>query len=178
METFQTRGALRLSASAGSGKTYSLTNLYLKRALQFPDSFRGMIAITFTNKAAAELKERIIQRLIQLTSKPIEEKDLTYFEFERPEVLQSRSAEVLNKILHDFDAFRVTTIDSFFQTLFSQLAFEANLPHGLRTELDIESVKKEVLEEGLKDIPENIKSILLMRCIRLLRMVLTPCLKP
>jgi ATP-dependent helicase/nuclease subunit A len=168
METFQTKGALRLSASAGSGKTYSLTNLYLKKALPFPDSFRGIIAITFTNKAAAELKERIVQRLIQLTSKPIEDKDLTYFEFEKPELLQKRSTEVLNKILHDFDAFRVTTIDSFFQNLFSQLAFEANLPHGLRTELDIESVKKEVLEEGLKDIPENIKSILLENIIHIL----------
>ena len=168
METFQTHGALRLSASAGSGKTYSLTNLYLKKALQYPDSYRGIIAITFTNKAAAELKERIIQRLIYLTEKPIDENDRQFFGFETNEILQKRAIEVLNKILHNFDAFRVTTIDSFFQTLFSQLAFEANLPTGLRTELDIEIVKKEVLEEGLKDIPPEIKSILLENIIQIL----------
>ena len=168
MEHFPTQGALRISASAGSGKTFTLTNLYIKKALQYPNAFKGMIAITFTNKAASELRERIIERLIQLATKEIRNEDLDFLEFQSGEILKKRANEVLQKILHDFDDFKVTTIDSFFQSLFSKLAFEANLPHGLKTELDLEIVKKEVIEIGLKELPEKMKTILLENIVQIL----------
>ena len=53
------------SSSAGSGKTYTLTKEYLKLALQSPDPsyYRTILAITFTNDAATEMKERILHAL-------------------------------------------------------------------------------------------------------------------
>ncbi len=53
------------SSSAGSGKTYTLTKEYLKLALQHdnPNYFRHILAITFTNDAASEMKERILLAL-------------------------------------------------------------------------------------------------------------------
>ena len=169
MENYPKSGPFRLSASAGSGKTYALTNLYVKSALQFPDAFKGIIAITFTNKAAGELRDRIVKKLQILATSKIEPKELEFFEFSDSQKLNSSATSILNKILHNYDFFQVTTIDSFFQTLFSQLAFEANLPPGLKIELDQSKVSDEVLEEGLKDIHEELKSILLENLIQKLK---------
>ena len=48
-------------ASAGSGKTYTLSKTYLELLLQDknPNSYRNILAVTFTNKAAKEMKERV-----------------------------------------------------------------------------------------------------------------------
>ena len=142
-------GALRISASAGSGKTYSLTRLFIERSLRFPTAYAGIVAITFTNKAANELKERIVSRLKELTNPDRNPEDQDLFGFEDRLQLAARSRQILNRVLHDFDNLKVTTIDSFFQSVFSQLAYEANLPPGLTSEVDLTLIKKEVLEEGM-----------------------------
>lgn len=148
-------GALRISASAGSGKTYSLTRLFILRALRYPNAYAGIVAITFTNKAANELKERIISRLKELTNPLRKPEDQDLFGFDDRQQLAERARQVLNRVLHDFDNLKVTTIDSFFQTVFSQLAYEANLPPGLKSEVDLTLIKKEVLEEGIRSMGEN-----------------------
>lgn len=63
-------------SSAGSGKTYTLTLEYLKLALANPGAFRQILAVTFTNKATAEMKERIVKELVRLrtTVNPAEKK--------------------------------------------------------------------------------------------------------
>ena len=148
-------GALRISASAGSGKTYSLTRLFIQRALRYPTAYSGIVAITFTNKAANELKERIVSRLKELTNPDRKADDLDLFGFEDRQQLAERAHQVLKRVLHDFDNLKVTTIDSFFQSVFSQLAYEANLPPGLKSEVDLTLIKKEVLEEGIRSMGEN-----------------------
>jgi len=148
-------GAVRISASAGSGKTYSLTRLFIQRALRYPTAYTGIVAITFTNKAANELKERIISTLKELTNVDRKTKDEDLFGFENRQQLAERASQVLHRVLHDFDNLKVTTIDSFFQTVFSQLAYEANLPPGLKSEVDLTLIKKEVLEEGIRSMGEN-----------------------
>jgi ATP-dependent helicase/nuclease subunit A len=55
-------------SSAGSGKTYTLVKEYLIIALQYPLQFSRILAITFTNKATAEMKSRIIGTLDELSS--------------------------------------------------------------------------------------------------------------
>ena len=56
-------------SSAGSGKTFTLTREYLKLAFQNPDHFKKILAVTFTNKATQEMKERIIQNLFDFSRK-------------------------------------------------------------------------------------------------------------
>lgn len=141
-------GAFRISASAGSGKTYSLTRLFLTRMLRDRNAFRGMLAITFTNKAANELRDRILKRLRSLADARQKEKDL--FGFSDRESLARRAGEVLETVLHHSEFLQVGTIDSFFQQVFASLAVELGLPPGLKTELDLSSVKKEILEEILR----------------------------
>lgn len=158
---FPTSGVLRLSASAGSGKTYSLTQLYLQKVLKSPTAFRSVVAITFTNKAANELKQRIVNRLYELSQVMFAEKVYSEFGYATGSLLAESSKKVLLQIVHDFDAFRVMTIDSFFQLLFSQVAFDAGLPHGLEMELDQNRVKAEVLEAGLQSMEDGIRQILL-----------------
>ena len=65
-------------SSAGSGKTSTLVKEYLKIVLDNPAKFRNILAITFTNKAAAEMKERIITALSDLTEQPINIESKTY----------------------------------------------------------------------------------------------------
>jgi ATP-dependent exoDNAse (exonuclease V) beta subunit len=57
-----------LSASAGSGKTYQLVLQYLSILLdsKYPSKYKGIVAITFTNKASLEMKTRIIDALFKL----------------------------------------------------------------------------------------------------------------
>lgn len=162
------KGALRISASAGSGKTFTLTQLYIQRALKSPDAFKGILAITFTNKAANELQEKIIKKLRALTTAQTIASEDEVLGFTSPQHLRERASAVLKQILHQYDDFQVSTIDSFFQSLFSKLSFEAGLPFGLKTELDENMVKNEVLEEGLLNLPENLKKILLENLLEVL----------
>ncbi len=50
-------------ASAGSGKTFALTLEYLTLLFRYPEAHRHILAVTFTNKAAGEMKHRILDRL-------------------------------------------------------------------------------------------------------------------
>lgn len=162
-------GALRVSASAGSGKTYTLSRLYLQKALLHPGAFRGITAITFTNKAAAELKDRILENLHQLSVGDPKVASLAQdLGYENPVSAKNPARQTLKEIIHDFDSFQVTTIDSFFQSLFSGLAYEINLPPGIQPDLDHDLIKNEVLDLGLRQMDEDTQKILLENILDLL----------
>ena len=69
-----------INAAAGSGKTYSLVYAYLKKLLSSndSDSFRKMLALTFTNKAVNEMKERILKSLYLLSCESNKEEIKNY----------------------------------------------------------------------------------------------------
>lgn len=163
------QGALRVSASAGSGKTYTLSQLYLQKALQHPGAFRGVVAITFTNKAAAELKERVLRNLHQLSKGDPKVAGLaTDLGFATPDDAKESARNTLAEILHDFDAFQITTIDSFFQRIFSGLAYEIGLPSGLQPDLDQDLIKNEILDTGLRQMDVDTQKILLENILEML----------
>lgn len=165
------QGALRVSASAGSGKTYTLSLLYIKKALQSPDAFKGIVAITFTNKAAAELKERILKNLYELSlgtgDKKVEDlaKNLGYTNLQE---VAEKARNTLSAVIHDMDSFQITTIDSFFQRIFSGIAYEIKLPQGIQPDLDQTLIKAEVLEMGIRDMDKETMKILLENVMDLL----------
>ena len=120
------------NASAGSGKTYTLVKEYLKIVLSSPrsDMFRNILAVTFTNKAAWEMKTRIINTLEDFSS--ADTKQLSGMmaqlasEIDLPAgELKNRAANVLKSIFEDYSAFSVGTIDSFTTRLVR--SFHANL---------------------------------------------------
>lgn len=138
------------NASAGSGKTFTLVKEYLKILLSNEDifTFQRVLAITFTNKAAAEMKERVLKSLKAfsdgeetiLTSLLMEETSLDQ------ETLQARSEKVLNAILENYSAFYITTIDSFTYKIIKSFAFDLGLSQNFEVEMDAQELLREAVD--------------------------------
>ena len=136
-------------ASAGSGKTFTLAVNFIRLLIEQPDNYRHILAVTFTNKATAEMKQRILSQLYGIAhSLPDSE---AYYEKVREatgmseSIIRQRASQALSMLIHDYSHFRVETIDSFFQSVLRGLARELNLGTGLTIELDI----KRVIGEGV-----------------------------
>ena len=130
-------------ASAGSGKTYRLVLRYLECALAYGDqkAFSRILALTFTNKAAAEMKDRILEDLKNLADgggdKLSELKtNLKLSE----EVLISRAKSLHKEMLHRYSDISVMTIDSFVNRLVRTFARDLALEQDFRIELNSDQV--------------------------------------
>lgn len=148
-------------ASAGSGKTYTLALKYISLALKSGSKgFTHVLAVTFTNKATGEMKDRILENLYGLSrgldANFLEDvKEITKLsELE----IQRKSTEMLCYIMNDFDHFRVETIDSFFQSLLTNLAFELGLTRGFKVDLDDKRVISIAVERILRRIDQEEKN--------------------
>jgi ATP-dependent exoDNAse (exonuclease V) beta subunit len=146
-------------SSAGSGKTYTLTMEYLKLALQHPGAFRGILAVTFTNKATQEMKDRILKELTRLrtTVRQDDKMDSKIMEALKvdEEGLKLRAAQSLTAILHDYSRFSVSTIDSFFQKVVRAFAREIDLNAKFDVELDQDGVLDRVVERVVAKVMED-----------------------
>ena len=149
-------------ASAGSGKTYALTKTFIRLLISKPtesgekrrlrtdaelhDSLPHILAVTFTNKATAEMKQRIVERLADLKRGYVmnqgEKKDPDYLkelaeEFGVPtEVIQEKAGKALKILLLDYGNFQVSTIDSFFQSILRNFTYETDLNESFNLEID------------------------------------------
>jgi ATP-dependent helicase/nuclease subunit A len=133
------KGTLTIySASAGSGKTFRLTGIYLSDLFRSRYNYRKILAVTFTNKATSEMKSRILDNLDRLANGKSSEylSDLMN-ETQRSESwIRAEAREILNSILHDFSRFSVSTIDSFFQKILRAFARDIGIHSGFNIELD------------------------------------------
>jgi ATP-dependent helicase/nuclease subunit A len=144
------KGTLTIySASAGSGKTYTLTEIYLTSLFRSRYSYRKILAVTFTNKATAEMKSRILDNLHKLATGENSDylQDLMKTTGENEEWIRNESGEILNAILHDFSRFSISTIDSFFQKILRAFAREAGLHTGFNVELDYSIILSSAVDE-------------------------------
>lgn len=148
-------------ASAGSGKTYTLALKYISLALKSGSKgFTHVLAVTFTNKATGEMKDRILEKLYGLSrgldANFLEDvKEITDLSEQE---IQRKSTEMLCYIMNDFDHFRVETIDSFFQSLLTNLAFELGLTRGFKVDLDDKRVISIAVERILRRIDQEEKN--------------------
>ena len=144
--------ALKLvRASAGSGKTFALTAHYLTLLFSGKGKFREILAVTFTNKATAEMKERILGALEELASHGFEKSKFAgvlkeSFPDLTDQEVKTKASQIYSSILHDYSRFSVSTIDGFVQQLIRSFAFELNLDSGYKLELKIDKVKAELVE--------------------------------
>ncbi|MDI3527464.1 MAG: hypothetical protein PWR03_1647 [Tenuifilum sp.] len=127
-------------ASAGSGKTFRLVAEYLKLLIQNPNAYRETLAVTFTNKATAEMKERIINHLYKIKTGQKDEllESLVEETGKDKEFIKKQAETALSKILHDYSMFSISTIDSFVQRIIQNLLWELG-EHG-NNDLVIEHV--------------------------------------
>jgi len=153
-------------ASAGSGKTFTLAVEYIKLLIINPYEYKHILAVTFTNKATAEMKSRIISQLNGIARgdkssdgyvEKIKEyqviKDLNISDDE----LRRRAGLALTLMLHDYSRFRIETIDSFFQSVIRELAHELDLTANLRVDLNDNEVLTEAVNSIIDDIEHDSK---------------------
>lgn len=138
------------NASAGSGKTFTLVKEYLKILLQSTDIFRfqKILAITFTNKAASEMKERVMKNLHAFSEG--EETDMSPMVLAEtsldPNLIQGRSKKILEAILNNYSAFSITTIDSFTHKIIKNFAHDLGLTLNFEVEMDAVSLLSEAVD--------------------------------
>ncbi len=142
-------------ASAGSGKTHKLTGEYIKLLFRDNYAYKHILAVTFTNKATDEMKQRILQELYNLSlpnskSDYIEELCKVYnkSEFE----IRAHAKKVLILILHDYSAFSISTIDKFFQGVMRAFARELGKIATYNVELDQDSVIIAAIDRMFSDL--------------------------
>ncbi|RPI16187.1 MAG: hypothetical protein EHM58_12365 [Ignavibacteriae bacterium] len=142
-------------SSAGSGKTYTLVKEYLKIVLNNPDNFRHVLAITFTNKAAGEMKQRIIDKLKDLAEEKDPELEQTLKNEGVKSIIKLNAEIVLNRILHSYSLFSVFTIDSFLLRVVRSFSKELKLQLGYNIEMDVNEVMERITDNLLSDIGKN-----------------------
>lgn len=173
-------------ASAGSGKTYTLARTYITLLLTIPegakqrsdsdgnkllrlrtpaeiaDSMRHILAVTFTNKATDEMKQRIMERLADLyaasfvTTLPANKKLWPdYLEYlagatgADPKDVASAAGIALRSLLYNYSEFNISTIDSFFQVLLRTFAYETDLNDTYQLEIDTKATNTAGVDAAL-----------------------------
>jgi ATP-dependent exoDNAse (exonuclease V) beta subunit len=145
-----------IKASAGSGKTFRLTREYLELLMVNPGSYRNILAVTFTNKATAEMKTRILGELYNLSrgknsGHAIHLQQVANLDEEK---LKKRATTALNLILHNYSSFSIGTIDKFFQKVLRGFARETGLQSIFRIELNQNLVLSKTIDELLFRLDE------------------------
>jgi len=184
------------SASAGSGKTYQLTKEYLKLALGYPqpadptgermykpDYFKSILAITFTNDAAGEMKERIVGALRRFAQETGGRADTLLIEVaaelaqegqlpknlrtpaEWQQEVQQRAAATFKLVLYHYADFGVSTIDSFVQRVVTAFTRELGLPATFEVELDTDSVLRSAVAALIDKVNRDADSKLLSQTL-------------
>lgn len=153
-------------ASAGSGKTFALTREYIRMLLsdktlrdtRLPHS--RILAVTFTKKSTAEMKERILKELYILAQQP-EKSDYIEEFLQDPNIglnqkeIQARAQLLMLGILQDYNRFSVSTIDGFFQQIIRTFALEL----GLSTNYDLSLDQQEIINQAVDDIFRRIREV-------------------
>ncbi|WP_294266465.1 UvrD-helicase domain-containing protein [uncultured Chryseobacterium sp.] len=156
-----------INASAGSGKTYVLVQRLLMICLRYPNqqqSIRNILALTFTNKAANEMKERIITWLSNFSADNFAENgDLKNiqkaFEEEGLKItideLHYRAKKMLDYVLHNYSTLNIGTIDRFNSRLVRSFSYELGLAKNFNLEIEAEPFLIEAVDKMLDQIGEN-----------------------
>ena len=150
---------LVMSASAGSGKTHQLVLEYLSILLEEPDNgsnYKSLVAMTFTNKAALEMKTRIIDTLDGIAfgltnSNKIKsmQKDLLERIPITEQDLRERCKQTLNEILHGYEEFHVSTIDKFNLKLIRSFSRDLDIPGDFEVVLNEKQILADVVDAML-----------------------------
>lgn len=162
---------LVFSASAGSGKTFNLAVQYITLLVaNGPNEFAHTLAVTFTNKATAEMKERILEQLCDIAQgRPSGNGYLQAIQKELTESykihlsdheVRKRCGDALSSILHDYSRFRVSTIDSYFQSVLRNMAHELGLNAHLQVDLSDNSVTEMAVEHLIASLKSSDKELL------------------
>lgn len=160
-----------LRASAGSGKTFTITSCYLELLFSSGSDkkYQEILAVTFTNKATEEMKSRILLELKRLAEVDPKSPYKEILIKQNPEFnvvsLAEKAKKIYRRILHDYGRFSVITIDSFVQRIIRSFATEFGLEPGFKVEINTQKVRNDLIYTLGKEL--NTNKSLLDYCIRL-----------
>lgn len=161
-------------SSAGSGKTFTLVKEYLALALNDegnpPQAYKRILAVTFTNKAAAEMKDRIIKALKELSEDDydkISDGTKTLLEALKKHAklnvlkalddatIRTRAKNILTTILHNYSDFAISTIDSFVHKVVRTFAYDLKIPMSFEIEMDDNKLLSQAIDLLIAQIGNN-----------------------
>ncbi len=160
------------SASAGSGKTYTLAQQFIDLLIRNPHDYEHILAVTFTKKATNEMKERILENLFLLSHQPQGEEEqkkrkglmdsqmklcADRGESLSEEEISKRCRTALFLFLNDYSQFNILTIDSFVQKVIRAFAYEANLQSQYQVRIEKRPVIDDAFDEMMIDIKKDAK---------------------
>lgn len=137
-------------SSAGSGKTYTLVREFLRIVIESEETtrYRNILAITFTNKAAAEMKERVLDNLKELSAELDSDllKDYAKEFSMDSQVIKRKSRLILQSVLHNYSDLKILTIDKFTHRIIRAFAKDLNLSSDFEIEMDSDSILQESID--------------------------------
>ncbi len=150
-------------ASAGSGKTYTLTKEYLKILFNSPtnDAYKKILAITFTNKAVEEMKSRIIDNLYDFSKENTSAKSMMLLKEIAKEIglsvatIKDKAKAIIKNIIHNYTAFGISTIDKFTHKVIRAFAQDLNLPANFEVSLDTDALLQEAVDLVISKVGEE-----------------------
>ncbi|MFQ5561465.1 MAG: UvrD-helicase domain-containing protein, partial [Nitrospinota bacterium] len=150
-----------LKASAGSGKTHTLTKRYVQLLLSSvlpQNSLKNVLAITFSNNAALEMKERVIAWLKDLyREEPSKTAEIQQIVSCGPAELKARAEMLLETIFDNYSDFQIKTIDSFMAAIFKASALEFGYPPDFEILLNSSQVMAYAFDLFLRGAREGSK---------------------
>lgn len=149
-----------LQASAGSGKTFSLTAHYLTLLFSKDTKYREILAVTFTNKATEEMKSRILDDLVSLATSSskttaVAQLILKAHPHLNHDTLKTQAERIYRRLLHDYGRFSVSTIDGFVQKVIRGFTFELGIDSGYELEMNYDKVKTALADRLNKQLDNN-----------------------
>ncbi|MBS4056359.1 MAG: UvrD-helicase domain-containing protein [Bacteroidales bacterium] len=145
-------------SSAGSGKTFTLVKAYLLLVLKSPMLYRNILGVTFTNKAANEMKQRVVAALSRLANSKVEGASastdalISQLSLEsglEPVIIRERAALVLTAILHHYSDFSISTIDAFTHRLVRAFTRDLGLPYLFEVEIAENTITLQAVDKLL-----------------------------
>lgn len=151
------------NASAGSGKTYTLTKEYLKILLKSKsdDAYKKILAITFTNKAVEEMKNRVVNSLFEFSKETTSEKSMSLLKDLSVETgismatIKDKSKAIIKDIIHNYSAFGISTIDKFTHKIIRTFAQDLELPSNFEIALDTDVLLQEAVDSVIAQVGED-----------------------
>ncbi|MRX63067.1 UvrD-helicase domain-containing protein [Maribacter luteus] len=149
------------NASAGSGKTHTLTKEYLKIVLSSNRTFSQILAVTFTNKAVNEMKQRILKSLFEFSTTPsINDASVMFIDLMTEldidfEKLKKESRTTLKLILHNYGFFDISTIDKFNHRLIRTFAKDLKIAQNFEVVLDTDLLLNEAIDNLLEKVGQD-----------------------
>lgn len=151
------------NASAGSGKTYTLSKEYIKILLNSPsnEAYRKILAITFTNKAVEEMKSRIIFYLLEFSKDQTSDKATDLLKDIARETgvsiatIKDKSKVIIKSIIHNYTAFDISTIDRFTLKIIKSFSHELNIPIDFDISLETDLLMQEAIETVISKAGED-----------------------